>query len=55
MTSSTDKIVESLPYPTITSIIGQPGYDTIAEVHLKLNANAASVQSRLGDRTLRLL
>ena len=55
MTSSTDKIVESFPYPTIPPIIGQPGYDTIAEVHLQLNANAASVQSHLGDGALGLL
>ena len=55
MTSSTDKIVESFPYPTISPIIGQPGYDTIAEVHLQLNANAASVQSHLGDGALGLL
>ena len=55
MTSSTEKIVESFLHPTITLIIGQPGYDTIAEVHLKLNANAASVQSHLRDRVLGLL
>ena len=55
MTSSTNKIVESFPYPTIPPIIGQPGYDTIAEVHLQLNANAASVQSHLGDGALGLL
>ena len=55
MTSSTDKIVESFPYPTISPIVGQPGYDTIAEVHLQLNANAASVQSHLGDGALGLL
>ena len=55
MTSSTDKIVESFPYPTIPHIAGQPGYDTIAEVHLQLNANASSIQSHLGDGTLGLI
>ena len=55
MTSSTDKIVEISRYLTIPPIVDQPGYDTIAEVHLQLNANAASVQSHLRDRTLRLL
>ena len=55
MTSSTDKIVESFPYLTITLIIGHPGYDTIAEMHLQLNDNAASVQYHLGDGTLGLL
>ena len=47
--------MDSFPNPTISPIVGQPGYDTIAEVHLKLNANAASVQSHLGDGTLGLL
>ena len=55
MTSSTDNIVESFPYPTIPPIVSHPGYDTIAELHLQLNANAASVQSHLGDGTLGLL
>ena len=34
ITSSTDKIIEGFPYPTITPIIGQPGYNTITEVPL---------------------
>ena len=55
MTSSTDKIVEIFPYLTITPIVGQPRYNTITEVHLQLIANTTSVQSHLGDGTLRLL
>ena len=55
MTSSIDKIMDSFPNPTISPIVGQPGYDTIAEMHLMLNANAASVQSHLGDGALGLL
>ena len=55
MTSSIEKIMDNFPNPTISPIVGQPGYETIADVHLKLNANAASVQSHLGCGTLGLL
>ena len=55
MPSTIDKIVEGFPFPTIDPIIGEPNYEKIAEVHLKLNSNAASVQSNLGCGTLGLL
>ena len=55
MTSSVDKIMESFPNPTIPPIVGQPRYDTIADMNLKLNANAVSIQSHLGNRALGLL
>ena len=55
MTSSIDKTMHSFPNPTIPPIFDQPGYETIVDVHLKLNANAASVQSHLGCGTLGLL
>ena len=55
ITSSTEKIVESFPYSTITPIIGQPGYDSITVVYLQLNTNDASVQSHLGDGVLGLI
>ena len=42
MPSTIDKIVEGFPFPTINPIIGEPNYEKIAEVHLKLNSNAAS-------------
>jgi hypothetical protein len=42
-------IIEGFPHPTITPMNGIPSYKTIAEVNLKLNANAASVHSNLGD------
>ena len=50
-----DKIVDIFPFPTISTIIGAPNYETIAEVHLRLNSNATSVQSNLGCGTLGLL
>jgi len=52
---SADKIIETFPHPTITPIIGQPTYESIAELHLKLNANAASVHSNRGNGALGLL
>jgi hypothetical protein len=48
MLSSGD-ILEGFPHPTITPVIGIPTYESIAEINLKLNANAASVHSNLGD------
>ena len=50
-----DKIVEEFLHPTITPIIGIPTHETITEVHIKLNSNAASVHSELGNGALDLL
>ena len=50
-----DKIVEGFPHPTITPIIGIPSYESIAEVHIKLNSNTASIHSNLGNGLLGLL
>ena len=55
MTSITEKIIERFPYPTIKPIIGIPNYETITELLLQLNANAASVQTHLGGGNLCLL
>ncbi len=49
MPSTIETIVDTFPYPSIPAIEGLPTYSTIKELHLKLNANAASVQSNLGD------
>ena len=50
--SSIDKVIEGFPYQTLPKIIGEPSYASIAELHQKLKANAASVQSNLGCSTL---
>ena len=50
--SSIDKIIEGFPYPTLHRIVGEPNYASIADLHQKLNANAASVNSNLGCGTL---
>ena len=55
MPSSIDKIIESSTHPTILTIVGQPTYETLAKIHLKLNTNAASVHSHLGNDQLGLL
>ena len=55
MPSSINKIVDGFLFPTIDPIIGTPDYESIADIHLKLNSNAASVQSNLGCGTLSLL
>ena len=55
MSTAIDKIVDGFPFPTIPPIVGTPTYNTIAEVNLKLNSNAASVQSNLGCGTLGFL
>ena len=55
MPSSIDRIVDGFPFPMIDPIIGTPDYKSIADIHLKLNYNASSVQSNLGCGTLGLL
>ena len=49
------RIVDGFLFPTISPIVGASNYETISEVHLKLNSNAAYVQSNLGCGTLVLL
>jgi hypothetical protein len=55
MPSAIDSIVAGFPFPTVTPIIGEPNYESIAALHLQLNANAASIQSHLGNGHLGLL
>ena len=52
MPSSIEKIVDGFPFPTIDPIVGTPDYESIADIHIKLNSNAASVQSNIGCGTL---
>jgi hypothetical protein len=46
--TSVESIREGFPFITIAKQPGLPTHETIAEVHLKLKANAASVVSKLG-------
>ena len=54
-TSSTERIIENFPHPTITPIVGKPTFETISPVHLKLNTNAASIYSNRGNGQLGLI
>ena len=55
MSTSQESIISGFPHPTLPPIVGTPNYETIADLHLHLNANAASVQSHLGNGQLGLL
>ena len=55
MPTTIAKIVEGFLFPHLSPIIGNPTYDSLAELHLKLNTNAASVHSSLGHGLLCLL
>ena len=55
MPSELEKIVESLPHPTVSPSVGQLSYETIAEIQLKLNTNAAYIYSHRGNGRLGLL
>jgi hypothetical protein len=55
MPSVVNSIVAGFLVPTVTLIIGEPNYESIAALHLQLNANAASIQSHLGNGHLGLL
>ncbi len=50
-----DKLVNNFPHPNLSPIVGQPNYETLAQLHLKLNSNAASIHSNLGNGQLGLL
>ena len=49
MVAEMDPIAEVFPHPLLPPIIGIPTYELIAELHIQLKGNAASVQSNLGD------
>ena len=50
-----ERILENFPHPIISRIVGQPNYETLAEVHLKLNTNAASIHENIGNGKLGLM
>ena len=53
--STSDRLLERFPHSVLPPIIGLPTYETIHQMHVLLNANAASVESTLGDGQLGLL
>jgi hypothetical protein len=53
MTNSTDlKITDNSHHKTIPPIVGQPTYEAIKELHMKLNENVVKVHSNLGNGLL---
>jgi len=50
--ASPDKVVDNFPHKTIPPIIGQPTYEAIRDMHLKMNENCISVHSNLGNGLL---
>ena len=50
-----EKIRDEFPFLSVEPIVGQPTYETIQILHKKLNVNAASVHSHLGNGKLGLL
>ena len=44
-----DKITAGFPHPTVDPIIGLPICQSVKELQVKLNANAASIYMNLGD------
>ena len=46
------KNVDIFLFPTINPIVETPEYESIVDIHLKLNLNATSVQSNIGCGTL---
>ena len=55
MLSTIYNILDGFPFPKIDLIIGPPNYETISRIHMKLNSNAVSVHSILGNGALILL
>jgi hypothetical protein len=55
MVTTIDSIVTGFPFPTVLPIVGEPNYKSIAALHRQLKANAASIQSHLGNGLLGLL
>jgi len=50
-----DKIIEGFPHSTTTPTIGNPMYESIAEIHIKVDLNDASVHLELVNGALGLL
>lgn len=55
MPSDIEKIIETFPHKSINKIEGTPTFAILQDIQIQLNANAASVQSNLGDGLLGLL
>ena len=50
-----EKITERFPHPTLTKIVGMPTFENLQHLRSQLSANAASIDSTLGNGQLGLL
>ena len=55
MPSLIEKTLDGFPFPTIDLIVETPDYESIVDIHLKINSNAAAVQYNIGCVTLGIL
>ena len=53
--TSTERIKDGYPHPTIEPIVGQPACESIRPMHQKLNTNTASIVPHLSNGRLGLL
>ena len=49
MSNNTDSVIDRFPYPIISSVSVVVNYEIIADVNFMINANTASVLSKLVD------
>ena len=52
MTSTVDKLINSMPHPVLTKIQGVPTYDSINICNNKLTGNAITIATNLGCGTV---
>ena len=52
MASSIEKLIDGMPTPTLTTIIGIPNYESVKTINDELTANAYSIQTNLGCGTV---
>ena len=52
MASSIEKLIDGMPTPTLTTIIGIPNYESVKTINDELTANAYIIQTNLGCGTV---
>ena len=52
MSISIEKLIDGMPYPVFTKIVGTPNYEAVNQINHELTANAYSIQTNLGCGTI---
>ena len=52
MSTSVDKLIDGMPTPVLTKIVGMPDYDSVKEMNDELTGNAFTIQTNLGCGTV---